>query len=88
MKKHTKVYLNHFGYKSLYFDDLYIPCEWCDGLKGKAVDVNHIEARGMGGGKTKDYIENLVGMCRACHIDFEAKRISKEELREKHLKNC
>lgn len=80
MKKHTKVYLQGMGYSVADW----IPCEWC----GKtAVDVNHIEPRGMGGSKTKDYIENLVGMCRECHIEFEAKRISKEELRAIHLNN-
>jgi len=80
MRKHTKVYLEGMGYSVADF----IPCEWC----GKqAVDTNHIEPRGMGGSKTKDYIENLVAMCRECHLAFEAKKIGKEELREKHPKN-
>ena len=50
-----------------------------------AVDINHVEPRGMGGSKTKDYIENLTALCRKCHNRFEAKKISKEELRIKHL---
>jgi len=66
------------------FDDMYIPCEWCG---GRAVDTNHIEPRGIGGSKTKDYIENLIALCRLCHNEFEAKRIGKEEMREKHLSN-
>ena len=65
-----------------------MPCEWQgENCTGTTQDVNHIEARGMGGSKLKDYIEDLVGMCRPCHLDFEAKKISKEELTEKHLEN-
>ena len=42
MQKHTKVYLKHFGFDSSDF----IPCETCG---SKAVDIHHIDARGMGG---------------------------------------
>ena len=52
MKKHTKIYLDYFGYDT----SSWIGCEVC----GKtAVDINHIEARGMGGSKLKDVITNL-----------------------------
>lgn len=82
MKNHVSVYLSHFDYAAESFDDLYIPCEVC---KNPAVDINHIEPRGMGGSKKKDGIENLVAMCRLCHIEFEQKRISKDTLRYKHF---
>jgi hypothetical protein len=49
MRKHTKIYLDHYGYDETDF----IPCEICG---AKAVDIHHIEAKGMGGSKTKDYI--------------------------------
>lgn len=55
-----------------YFDyciDDYIPCEVC---KTRAVDIHHIEPRGMGGSKSKDFIANLVALCRACHIIAES----------------
>lgn len=81
MKKHTRIYCKYFNIGE---QDVVI-CEWCN--ERQAVDINHIDARKMGGSKLKDYIENLVGMCRICHSDFEAKKISKEELSEKHLKN-
>ena len=45
--------------------DDFIPCELC-GAKG--VDIHHIDCRGMGGSKEKDTIENLMALCRKCHI--------------------
>lgn len=63
MKKHVKVYLDHFGYTG----DEFIPCEVC-GMR--AVDIHHIDCRGMGGSKKKDTIDNLMALCRSCHIDF------------------
>jgi 5-methylcytosine-specific restriction endonuclease McrA len=61
MKKHTKIYLDYFGYG---LDD-FIPCESCG---TKAVDIHHIEARGMGGTTDKDTIDNLMALCRYCHV--------------------
>lgn len=60
MKKHVKIYLDHFGYGEQDF----ISCEICG---KKATDVHHLDNRGMGGSKEKDYIENLMGLCRGCH---------------------
>jgi hypothetical protein len=61
MKKHTKIYMDYFGYG---IDD-FIPCESCG---TKAVDIHHIEARGMGGTTNKDTIDNLMALCRHCHV--------------------
>ena len=61
MKKHTKIYMDYFGYG---IDD-FIPCESCG---RKAVDIHHIEARGMGGTTDKDTIDNLMALCRYCHV--------------------
>jgi hypothetical protein len=78
MKKYTRIYLNYFGYDLSDF----ICCEIC----GKtAVDINHIECRGMGGTKKEDVIENLMAMCRQCHIDLADKKQHKEMLKEVHL---
>lgn len=65
MKNHTLVYMNHFGYGEQDF----IPCECCG---NRAVDINHIIARGMGGVKDNrlDIIENLMGMCREHHLKY------------------
>ena len=60
MQNHTKVYFNFFGYD----ESSYIECEFCEG--SRAVDIHHLERRN----KIKnDYIENLVGLCRDCHIN-------------------
>lgn len=81
MKAHTKIYLNFFGYK--------IPedciCEVCG---GPAVDINHIQARGMGGNPKgdKDDIENLMAMCRYHHIEYGDVPDLKPTLTAIHLK--
>ncbi len=77
MKKHTKIYLKEMGYDPTDF----IPCEVCG---SKAVDIHHIEARGMGGSKTADTIENLMALCRICHMKFGDIKIYKEMLQGKH----
>lgn len=78
MKKHVKIYLDYFGYDV----NSFIDCEVCG---SKAVDIHHIEPRGMGGSKTKDVITNLQALCRACHIEMGDKKQYKEFLKERHL---
>jgi hypothetical protein len=77
MKKHTKIYLDYFGYTTADF----IPCEICG---NRAVDIHHIEARGMGGSKQSDYIENLQAVCRKCHILVGDLSKFKDELKRIH----
>lgn len=77
MKKHTLTYFSHFGYDISDF----IPCEVC----GKtAVDIHHIECRGMGGTTEPDTIENLQALCRECHAKFGDQKRYKEFLKTKH----
>ena len=80
MKGHTKIYMNHFGYDVSDF----IGCEMCG---TKAVDIHHIEARGMGGTKKNDIIENLMALCRRCHLEYGDKSQYMEMLKSKHLTN-
>jgi len=54
--------MSHFGYV---LDD-FIGCEICG---SRAVDIHHIENRGAGGSNDKDVIENLMAVCRPCHIE-------------------
>lgn len=78
------------GYKQVYFDYFdydefdFIECELC----GKtAVDIHHIEGRKMGGTKKRDNIENLMALCRSCHMKYDAITDKKEWLKQIHLKN-
>jgi hypothetical protein len=77
MKKHTKIYLDYFGYDQ----SSWIPCEMCGQT---AVDINHIDAKGMGGSKLKDNIENLMAMCRKCHMDLGDKKEHKVMMKVVH----
>ena len=79
MKLHTKIYLKHFGYD----ENSFIPCEIC---KRKAIDIHHINSRGMGGSIQRDKIENLMALCRECHIKYGDKKQYKDMLNELHLK--
>ena len=77
MKNHTKIYMKYFGYG---IDD-YIACEVCD---NRAVDIHHIDARGMGGTKNKESIEEIMALCRQCHLDFGDKEQYMQFLKDKH----
>lgn len=79
MKKHTKVYLDHFGYGA----EDFVGCEVCG---SKAVDIHHIEARGMGGSKKSDTIENLMALCRPCHVEYGDKKQYIDNLKAVHQK--
>ena len=81
MKPYTKAYLKHFGYSPGEF----IPCEICG---SKAVDINHIDARGLGGNPAgdKDVLENLMAVCRSCHLKFGDKKEFKQYLKDVHAK--
>jgi len=80
MKKHTKIYMDHFDYG---IED-FIPCEICG---KRAVDIHHIEARGMGGSKSADEIENLMALCRICHTEYGDIKDLKDMLKQIHKKH-
>ena len=79
MKKHTKIYLDYFSYGG----EDFIPCEVCG---SRAVDIHHIHRRGMGGSTDADKIENLMAVCRTCHIEYGDKTQYFELLIEAHKK--
>ncbi len=59
----------------------FISCEVC----GKqATDIHHIKARGMGGSKQADNINNLQALCRECHVKYGDKKQHVDFLIEKH----
>jgi len=77
MKKHTKIYMQHFGYV---LDD-FIPCEVCG---TRAVDIHHIHRRGIGGNTAADHIDNLMAVCRKCHVEYGDKKEHLEWLKQIH----
>ena len=77
MQNHTKVYFSFFNYA----EGDTILCEMCN---FPAVDIHHLERRN----KTKnDFIENLIGVCRDCHIKAESDSCFNMYCRIKHLEN-
>ena len=78
MKPYVRIYMNYFGYA----EDDFIPCE-ITGLKSS--EIHHIDCRGMGGSKTKDYIENLMAVSRECHEKYGDKKQYNQYLTEIHL---
>lgn len=79
MKKHTKIYMEAFGYDRSDFIECEIPsCNY------PAVDIHHIQARGMGGSKTKDVPSNLMALCRFHHKEYGDKKQFKHYLKQIH----
>lgn len=69
--------MDYFGYS----EGDFIPSE-LSGLP--AVDIHHIEARGMGGTNKADAIENLMALTREEHIKYGDRKQHKEMLKERH----
>lgn len=80
MQKHTKIYFDYYDYGP----EDFIACEICG---AKAVDIHHIESKGMGGSKTKDYIENLISVCRLCHTKCHSSKVFNSNAKVIHLDN-
>lgn len=82
MKNHTRIYLNYFNFKIP--EDCFCEIPDC-GIY--ANDINHIDARGMGGDPngSKDVIENLMATCRNHHNQYGDVPDKKEWLREVHM---
>jgi 5-methylcytosine-specific restriction endonuclease McrA len=62
-----------------YGEQDFIPCTYCK--TERANDIHHLIPKGMGGSKTKDYIENLVALCRNCHNIAHSDREFNENLK-------
>lgn len=78
MKKHTKIYYEFFNY------DLYdfVPCE----ITGVTTnDIHHIDCKGMGGSKEKDFIENLMASARDPHVIYGDKSKYMNFLNQVHV---
>ena len=69
-------------YHDYVLDDV-ILCSACGTV---AVDIHHLEGRKMGGSKHKDFIENLIALCRRCHIKAETDKNFNNQLKELNKK--
>jgi hypothetical protein len=78
MKNYKKKYLDYFQFVG----GEYVPCEVCC---GNAVDIHHIDCRGMGGSDDKDYISNTMALCRDCHTKYGDRKEYTELLKNIHL---
>lgn len=86
MQKHTRVYLNYFGFKIA--EDCICEIPNCG---RQLIDIHHIEPRSKFGTKTKDKqddILNLVGLCREHHEQAHTNILTKEQLWEIHANYC
>ena len=70
-------YFEYFGYDTASF----VRCEVCGAA---ANDIHHIQARGMGGSKTADRIENLMALCRKHHEMYGDRKQWKDWLQKVH----
>ena len=78
MKIYTQTYMEFFGYD---ISD-WIPCECCG---RQAQDIHHIWARSIRS-DLHDKIENLMALCRICHIKYGDKKQYRDYLQEIHNK--
>jgi hypothetical protein len=83
MQKHTKIFMDYFGFGITDF----VPCEIHNGGDDgqdevkRCVDVHHLDGRGKG----MDEIKRLAGLCRECHIMAGKDKSFNEHVRKVHL---
>jgi len=69
-----------------YGEQSFVMCEACQ--QDRAVDIHHLTKQSkFGNKKEKDYIENLMGLCRDCHNKAESDNMFNMYCRIKHLEN-
>ena len=66
--------MDHNGYDTCDW----IPCAVCNAT---SVDIHHIEPKGMGGRSNPDTPDNLIALCRDCHIKAHSNILTKEYLK-------
>ena len=82
MQKYTKNYLEYFGYTIADF----IPCECCG---SQSHDFHHIVPRSKFGKNNKeeqDRVENVMALCRLCHVRYGQNKRYNDFLQELHNK--
>jgi len=82
MQKYAKNYLEHFGYTIADF----IACECCG---SQSHDFHHIVPRSKFGKNNKeeqDRVENVMALCRLCHVRYGQNKRYNDFLQELHNK--
>lgn len=81
MKNHVRVYLKFWGYAVSPMSQEKVLCDGCEA--NFASDIHHVSRRGSGGSKKKDTPQNLVALCRNCHILCESFKSYNDKVRDK-----
>ena len=81
MKNHVRVYLKFWGYAVSPMSQEKVLCDGCEA--NFASDIHHVSRRGSGGSKNKDTPQNLVALCRNCHILCESFISYNDKVRDK-----
>lgn len=71
-------------YKTIYTKAITSDAYECELCGSPATDIHHIYCKGMGGSKSKDVIENLMALCRTCHIEYGDKKQHYDLLSSRH----
>jgi len=79
MKNYVKTYLKYFGYDESDF----IPCEVC---QQKEVDIYPLNTKNIAKSKI-NLIDNLIALCRECHVRCDSDRAYNDQARLIHRKN-
>jgi len=82
MQSYTKTYLTAYGLRDV------SEC-FCDMCGDMGTSIHHIDNKGSGSSKYKDFLENLICVCLSCHTKAhnsgEFNRLCKIKILEKVL---
>ena len=82
MQKHTKIYFDFFNVD---YDPVSCWHDCVSEISGEpAIDIHHIDSRGMGGSKNANRIENLMALTREEHELYGDKKQHLEYLKQIH----
>jgi len=82
MKNHVDIY------RQFWWDELTLAqTEQCNVCGEWGGDIHHLSSRGLGSSKFKNYIENLICLCRNCHNKCHSNKEFNNKARVINLRN-
>ena len=82
MKNHVDIY------RQFWWDELTLAqTEQCNVCGEWGGDIHHLSSRGLGSSKFKNYIENLICLCRNCHLTCHSNKEFNNKARVINLRN-